>query len=1529
MIKKTTVLYIEDEPVQRTAISRGLRGRGYTVTAVNAGGKGVALFRKRSFDIILCDLNMPRLDGIEVLKRVRKRDSKIPFVMLTQRGGISAAVRALKLGAQDFILKPVVLHQLDTALKNAIEAARLQKELETAEDQRRMLLEYIPDIVYSLNPAGKILDVNTAATTLLGYARKRFIGTSVFHFIHPEDRPRVRRTFRKSVSEKIQSPATIEFRLQTRTGKSRHFEVNTRAVVREDRVVELTGIARNITDRKELERRIQEHARGLEKTIEERTEHLAYANRQLLALTKVSNQFTRQQSEDAIFELAPKLACHSLDFDRASLLLEKDGKLTLRSFCLEKDPAKLVRKFLKRVHDLPPHIIESYEQDRTIFIPSLNDDPRWPREHGQELIRTRAVVIAPIRANRTPIGVLVGNMQHHEREMDTQDVARFEMFANMVGLALDNVRGYKSLERKVVDRTESLRSANAELRKKATLLEQTTYQLGLANIDLLATTEKLEEKNVEMVKLFEQLSAGKDQLQAILDASPDVIVMVDEKNRIAAANKSISDFFGFSRDAVIGKNFSFFLKRIRKHFRDFDRFLRYADEMKKLFLDQPGHQHDPTEIYHRSVPMKGAPIRHVAPFFSSVSDQTGKPLGSIWIYSDITHLKQADEQLRTIVDAAPIPLIVSRISDGRILYANKHLADLLGARPEQLIGEKTPDYYEDPSSRKKLLELLNQKGRVENYEVRVRGGDGEIRWILLSGTITSLGNEHVVIAGLLDIDERKHAEEALRRERNFVSAVLETAGALVVVLDTSGKIVRFNSACEHVSGYRASEVGDRPFWEFLLVEEEVERVRKLFEKLRTGDFPMQGENFWVAKDGSKRLIEWSNTALLNDKGSVEYVVATGIDITERRAAEEALRQSEEKIRQLTDNIKEVLWLYDVETDRVLYVSPAYEEIWGRSLQSLSANPNSWVDSVHPDDIAALPEESQVANEEAYYDRPYVFRIVRPDGSIRWIRSRVFPIRDKAGNVFRTCGVNQDITDEKEAEEALRVSESKLQALLNAIPDLMFQLDAGGRILDYRDSGEMGLYASPEEFLGKKVEDALPPEIAAKTREAIGRVLHDHTIEVFEYQLPFEEQVFDYECRMVPGGDDSVLAIIRDITGAKRAQRALKNSEERFRGIVENANDIIFSLSAEGAFTYVSPKWRDILGHEISEVTGKMFEFFVHPDDCSQCRAFFEKAIESGKRQHGLTYRAKHKDGEWRWHTANISVMLADQKNLLAVIGIAHDITEQKQILDELEKANLDLRNTHAQLVQSEKMAALGALVAGVAHEINTPVSAIKSMHGTLMSAVNKLGGMVESSIDENPDYRKIQKTLGIIKESNAVIENATGRVSEIIKRLRSFARLDEAELKDADIIEGIEDTLTLIHHELKHGIEVIRDFQPVRPLACYPGQLNQVFLNIFVNARQAMNNGGTLTIRTRVVGREAIVEISDTGSGIAPQHLKKVFDPGFTTKGVGVGTGLGLSICYQIIRAHKGRIEVESALEKGSTFRIIIPTNLDELVEHT
>lgn len=244
-----------------------------------------------------------------------------------------------------------------------------------------------------------------------------------------------------------------------------------------------------------------------------------------------------------------------------------------------------------------------------------------------------------------------------------------------------------------------------------------------------------------------------------------------------------------------------------------------------------------------------------------------------------------------------------------------------------------------------------------------------------------------------------------------------------------------------------------------------------------------------------------------------------------------------------------------------------------------------------------------------------------------------------------------------------------------------------------------------------------------------------------------------------------------------------------------------------------------------------------------------------------------------------------------------------QTVKELKHALKELKETQLQLINSEKMASLGQLVAGVAHEINTPVASIKSNNGLLAKLIPQI---------ENAEI------ADIMQEINHIDSEAIQRISNIVVSLKKFVRLDEAELQQADINKELDLTLELIRHETKNRIEIVKNYGKLPLINCYPNMLNQVFTNILVNACQAIEEKGTITITTNFEGETLTVSIKDTGKGIPKDEINKIFTAGYTTKGVGIGTGLGLAISAKIIEKHNGEICVNSEVGKGSEFIITI-----------
>lgn len=399
---------------------------------------------------------------------------------------------------------------------------------------------------------------------------------------------------------------------------------------------------------------------------------------------------------------------------------------------------------------------------------------------------------------------------------------------------------------------------------------------------------------------------------------------------------------------------------------------------------------------------------------------------------------------------------------------------------------------------------------------------------------------------------------------------------------------------------------------------------------------------------------------------------------------------------------------------------------------------------------------------------------------------------------------------------------------------------------------------------------------------------------------------------------------------------LSKSESKFRRLIEGFKDeyIIFAYSPDGRFTYVSPSAKAIFGVEAEDLVGKHWREMLNVDPDS-----LREADDNEKRllRDRITVEGtlKFYDALGKVHYLDIQSrpVIDDEGNLIAIEGIGHDITKMKATQEEL-------RLTHDQLLQSEKMASIGQLAAGVAHEINNPVGFIGSNIQTLEVYLQNIAKVIDQ-------YKSIKEALqkndiALLKEEaeeldrleaavhlNVIIteiweiisESRVGidRIKKIVNDLRTFSRGDQDLDEIVGLDEVIDSVLGIVHNELKYRIELKKDYAEVPPIKCNPQRLGQVFVNLILNAVQAIEDTGTITVRTYRQDENVVAEIADDGPGIPEENIGKIFDAFYTTKPVGQGTGLGLSISYEIVKKHGGDIQVISRVGKGTTFRVILP----------
>jgi signal transduction histidine kinase len=280
----------------------------------------------------------------------------------------------------------------------------------------------------------------------------------------------------------------------------------------------------------------------------------------------------------------------------------------------------------------------------------------------------------------------------------------------------------------------------------------------------------------------------------------------------------------------------------------------------------------------------------------------------------------------------------------------------------------------------------------------------------------------------------------------------------------------------------------------------------------------------------------------------------------------------------------------------------------------------------------------------------------------------------------------------------------------------------------------------------------------------------------------------------------------------------------------------------------------------------------------------------------------------------------DDLRLLTIIaGQSAQVIENARLYG-VEELHEQLKSAQTELVQSKKMAALGALVAGLVHEMNTPLGAMNSAKDLSVRCLDKIAGIIESG-DVGDEIRgQIQPYLSTLEKDYMVIEEAAERIGRIVNSLKSFARLDEAQIQKVDLHEGLESALTLIEPVLSERIHIEKEYGDIPRVSCHAAEINQVFMHLLTNAAQAIGAGGTITIRTRAVDDNVRVEIADTGPGISESQMRRLFDPTFSKKGTRVKAGLGLFTCSNIVGKHSGEIAVHSEMGQGSTFAVVLPT---------
>jgi PAS domain S-box-containing protein len=615
-----------------------------------------------------------------------------------------------------------------------------------------------------------------------------------------------------------------------------------------------------------------------------------------------------------------------------------------------------------------------------------------------------------------------------------------------------------------------------------------------------------------------------------------------------------------------------------------------------------------------------------------------------------------------------------------------------------------------------------------------------------------------------------------------------------------------------------------------------------------------------------------------------------------------LSVADDVFRLFAQHTRDVFWVTDPSGEKVHYVSPAYEEVFGRSRESLYRDMMSWLLAIHVDDRERILLEvsNGIANGQA---REIEYRIVRPDGTIRCMLDRAFPVRNAQGEVEALVGVAEDITQRKKAESLHLENEARLNALVGSIDEIVLEFDRGGTFLNIWAENENLLIRPRGELLGKRIVDVFPEGESRRFGETFKRVLTTGAAEEIEYRLdvPSGRRWFLARVNRIASSDGSrntICVLVRDITARKSAEENLKISEEKFSKAFRASPDAISLCTlAEGRFIEVNDSFLQLTGYAKEEVTGRTgldLGMWIVPKEREQYVALLKR----NGQVRDLELRLTMKSGAVR--TILASAHTTELGQTACVINILRDITERKALEE--------------QLRQAQKMEAVGRLAGGVAHDFNNLLVGILGYSDLLNKKL----------ADDSP-----------LKRMAGEISAAALRARDLTSRLLALSRRQVLQLKVLDFNAVVRQAGRLLEPSIGEDIRIeLRLDSKLGSVKADAAQLEQVVLNLALNARDAMPHGGALSLETcnalvdaalarqnpgLIPGSYVRLRVTDTGRGILPNDMPRIFEPFFTTKESGDGSGLGLSTVYGIVKQSGGCVTVSSAPGHGSVFEVYLP----------